>query len=125
MCGHTATLECHPTRDHPPIAGGPAVRRLGGMDLEFSGEIIEWRGPSPFHFVTVPEEQSAAIEDVASMVTYGWGAIPVKARIGRTEFKTSLFPRGDLYLVPVKDAVRRAEGLDLGDTVTVRLRLET
>jgi uncharacterized protein DUF1905 len=95
------------------------------MDLEFSGEIIEWRGPSPFHFVTVPEEQSAAIEDVASMVTYGWGAIPVKARIGRTEFKTSLFPRGDLYLVPVKDAVRRAEGLDVGDTVTVRLRLET
>jgi Domain of unknown function (DUF1905) len=95
------------------------------MDLEFSGEIIEWRGPSPFHFVTVPEEQSAAIEDVASMVTYGWGAIPVKARIRRTEFKTSLFPRGDLYLVPVKDAVRRAEGLDLGDTVTVRLRLDT
>jgi hypothetical protein len=95
------------------------------MDLEFSGEIIEWRGPAPFHFVAVPEEQSAAIEDVASMVTYGWGAIPVKARIGATDFKTSLFPRGELYLVPVKDAVRRAEGLDLGDEVVVRLRLDT
>ncbi len=95
------------------------------MDLEFSGEIIEWRGPAPFHFVTVPEEQSAAIEDVASMVTYGWGAIPVKARIGRTDFKTSLFPRGELYLVPVKDAVRRAEGLHLGDDVSVHLRLDT
>lgn len=94
------------------------------MDLEFSGEIIHWRGPAPFHFVTVPEEQSAAIEAVSSMVTYGWGAIPVTAQIGRTDFKTSLFPKGELYLVPIKDAVRRAEGLMLGDEVTVQLRLD-
>jgi hypothetical protein len=92
--------------------------------LEFSGEIIHWRGPAPFHFVTVPEEQSAAIEAVSSIVTYGWGAIPVKARIGGTDFKTSLFPKGELYLVPVKDAVRRAEGLELGDTVTLSLYLD-
>jgi len=94
------------------------------MDLEFSGEIIHWRGPAPFHFVTVPDEQSAAIEAVSSMVTYGWGVIPVRARIGRTDFTTSLFPRADRYLVPVKDAVRRAEGLALGDEVTVQLRLD-
>ena len=94
------------------------------MDLEFRGEIIHWRGPAPFHFVTVPEEQSAAIEAVSSMVTYGWGAIPVQARIGATQFKTSLFPRGELYLVPVKDAVRRSEGVELGDTVTVHLNLD-
>lgn len=94
------------------------------MDLEFSGEIIHWRGPSPFYFVTVPDEQSAAIEAVSSLVTYGWGAIPVQATIGATDFTTSLFPKGDLYLVPVKDAVRRAEGLALGDEVAVRLRLD-
>ena len=95
------------------------------VDLQFSGEIIQWRGPAPYHFVTVPEEQSAAIEAVSSMVTYGWGAIPVRARIGRTDFRTSLFPRGELYLVPVKAAVRRAEGIELGDPVTVQLHLET
>lgn len=94
------------------------------MDLEFNGEIIHWRGPAPFHFVTVPDEQSAAIEAVSSMVTYGWGAIPVHACIGQTEFTTSLFPKGDLYLVPIKAAVRRAETLMLGDQVTVRLRLD-
>ena len=94
------------------------------MVLDFSGEIIHWRGPSPFHFVTVPDEQSAAIEAVSSVVTYGWGAIPVRARIGRTDFRTSLFPKGDLYLVPVKAAVRRAEGLELGDHVGVRLELD-
>ncbi|MGH9270186.1 MAG: DUF1905 domain-containing protein [Ilumatobacteraceae bacterium] len=95
------------------------------MDLEFSGEIIHWRGPSPFHFVTVPDEQSAAIEAVSSLITYGWGAIPVQAQIGSTAFKTSLFPKGDLYLVPIKDAVRRAEQLALGDEVTVHLFLDT
>lgn len=94
------------------------------MELEFSGEIIHWRGPSPFHFVTVPEEQSAAIEAVSALVTYGWGAIPVEAVIGDTTFRTSLFPQGDLYLVPVKQAVRRAEDLELGDRVTVRLVLD-
>ena len=60
---------------------------LVGVELEFSGEIIYWRGPSPFHFVTAPEEQSAAIEAVSSLVTYGWGAIPVEARIGVTDFR--------------------------------------
>jgi hypothetical protein len=94
------------------------------VELEFSGEIIEWRGPAPFFFVEVPDEQSGAIEDVKSEVTYGWGVIPVTATIGRTEFTTSLFPKGDLYLVPLKVAVRRAEGLDLGDVVAIRLHLD-
>ena len=95
------------------------------MDLEFSGEIIYWRGPSPFHFVATPEEPSAAIEAVSSLVTYGWGAIPAEVVIGSTEFRTSLFPKGEFYLVPIKDAVRKAERLELGDTVTIRLHLDT
>lgn len=94
------------------------------MNLEFDGEIIHWRGPSPFHFVEVPDDESAAIDTVKAEVTYGWGVIPVTARIGRTEFSTSLFPKGERYLVPVKDAVRKAEGLGLGDEVTVHLHLD-
>lgn len=58
------------------------------------------------------------------LVTYGWGVIPVQARIGRTDFRTSLLPKAELYLVPIKVAVRRAEGLVLGDTVTIRLHLD-
>jgi Domain of unknown function (DUF1905) len=95
------------------------------VDLEFSGEIFEWRGPAPYQFVAVPDEESAAVEAVSGLVTYGWGVIPVQARIGGTEFRTSLFPRGDEYLVPIKVAVRRAEHLDLGDEVTINLHIET
>ncbi len=92
-----------------------------GMGLDFTGDLWHWRGPSPYYFVTVPEEESLHLHAVSRVVTYGWGMIPVRARIGATEWETSLFPKDGLYVVPVKDAVRRAEGLDEGDTVTVRL----
>jgi hypothetical protein len=94
------------------------------VDLEFSGELWFWRGPSPWHYVTVPEEESGALEAVAGLVSYGWGCIPVRAGVGRTTWSTSLFPKDDRYLVPVKTSVRKAEGIELGDVVTVRLTVD-
>ncbi|MEU0560796.1 DUF1905 domain-containing protein [Dactylosporangium sp. NPDC006015] len=91
------------------------------MDLEFSGEVWHWRGPSPFHFVTVPEDECAALRSAAALVTYGWGMIPVAVRLGGTTWTTSLFPKDGGYVVPLKDRVRKAEDIDLGDTVTLRL----
>ena len=91
------------------------------MDLEFTGEMWFWRGPAPWHFVTVPDEQCQAIASAASLVTYGWGMIPVAARIGGTGWTTSLWPKNGKYIVPVKTSVRQAEGLEVGDAVTVRL----
>jgi hypothetical protein len=95
------------------------------MQVEFTGELWYWRGPAPFHFITVPERQSAAIEDLSRQVSYGWGMVPVAAQIEDTEWTTSLFPKDGGYVVPVKDAVRRAVDLEVGDTVTVRLTVDT
>jgi len=94
------------------------------VELEFSGEMWFWRGPSPFHFVTVPEEESQDIEAVARDVTYGWGCIPVTARVGTTRFTTSLFPKDGGYIVPIKAAVRKAERIDLGDVVKLALSID-
>ena len=91
------------------------------VDLEFSGELWLWKGPAPWHFVTVPDQECAELEATAAFVSYGWGMIPVTARIGGTEWKTSLWPKDRRYIVPVKTDVRRAEALEIGDTVTVRL----
>jgi hypothetical protein len=91
------------------------------MEFEFNGEVWEWRGPAPFFFVTVPEEQSAELEAASSLVTYGWGMIPVEVTIGFTRWTTSLFPKDGLYVVPLKSAIRKAEGINLGDTVNLRL----
>lgn len=91
------------------------------MEIQVSGEVWYWRGPSPYHFVTMPDEQSAAVRAIASSVTYGWGMIPVAARIGETEFETAMFRKNELYVVPIKDVVRRAEDIEIGDTVTIEL----
>jgi hypothetical protein len=91
------------------------------MKLDFSGEMWFWRGPSPFHFVTVPERESAELHDVSSLVSYGWGVIPVVAHIGLTGWSTSLFPKNGGYLVPVKASVRQSEDLELGDILQVTL----
>jgi len=93
------------------------------MYFEFNGKIIFWRGPSPFFFVAMPDEESRDLKAVSNSVTYGWGVIPVQVRIGNTEWKTSLFPKDDRYLVPIKASVRTAEQLDEGDEVMVQLEV--
>ena len=93
------------------------------MDLEFGGPVFSWRGPAPHHFVAVPEEEAAAIEALAAAVTYGWGMVPVTVTVGTTTWTTSLWPKDGTYLVPLKLAARRAEGIELDDVVTVRLTL--
>ena len=91
------------------------------MNLEVTGEVFEWRGPAPHHFVLVPDEQAAAIEHASSAVTYGWGMIPATCTIGATTWKTSLWPKDGLYVIPLKVAVRKKERVALGDVVTVHL----
>ena len=93
------------------------------MIFEFSGKIFYWRGPAPFLFVAMPEEQSRALKAVSGLVTYGWGVIPVRAWIGKTEFTTSLFPKNGLYLVPIKKVVQTAEKLGEGNEVKIHLEV--
>jgi Domain of unknown function (DUF1905) len=95
------------------------------MELEFSGLMWFWKGPAPWHFITVPDEECADLEAASAFVTYGWGMIPVTARIGATGWKTSLYPKDGRYIVPVKASVRKAEELEIGDNVRVRLTIGT
>src|SRR6266851_10210857 len=110
------------------VQGGDAADILAfailpAMNLEFTGKIFFWRGPAPFYFVTVPAQQSRDIKAISSLVTYGWGVIPVRVRIGKTEWTTSLFPKDGRYLVPIKARVQNAENLKEGDQVTIRLEV--
>jgi hypothetical protein len=95
------------------------------MEFEFGGELWFWRGPAPWYFITVPEGDCVVLQAESAAVSYGWGMIPVTARIGDTEWRTSLFPKDGRYVVPVKADVRRAEELDEGDNPTVRLTIRT
>jgi hypothetical protein len=94
------------------------------MNLEFRGEIWYWKGPAPSYFVSVPDRECRELAAASRFVSYGWGMIPVSARIGTTEWKTSLFPKDGRYVVPVKATVREAEMLEVGDTVTIGLTVD-
>lgn len=91
------------------------------MTLDFSGDLWHWRGPAPHYFVRVPAELCPDLRAAAKLVSYGWGVVPVTVHIGDSEYTTSLFPKDGGYLVPVRAAVRAAEGLEEGEAVAVRL----
>ena len=91
------------------------------MDWAFEAEVFQWRGPAPYFFVETPGEVDAFLHASAPELTYGWGVIPATVRIGQTQVTTSLIPRQDVYLVPLKLALRRHEGIDDGDMVRVHL----
>jgi hypothetical protein len=94
------------------------------MIIEFNGKIWYWRGPAPWFFVTVPAKQSRDLKAILGFVTYGWGMIPVHVRIGKIEWTTSMFPKDGRYIVPIKASVRKAENLELGNKVTIRLEVD-
>ncbi|MFD3163957.1 DUF1905 domain-containing protein [Herpetosiphon sp. NSE202] len=93
------------------------------MIIELIGPIWFWKGPAPWYFVTVPEEESRMIKAIAGLVTYGWGVIPAQVQIGKTRWSTSLIPKDGLYLVPIKKPIRLAEQLNEGDEVTLQLEI--
>lgn len=92
--------------------------------LSFEAEVIYWRGPSPFFYAPLPPAPAEAIRRIARFVTYGWGVIPVEARIGEVRFKTSLFPKDGTYLLPIKAAVRRKLDVTAGDRIAVEMTLK-
>ena len=94
------------------------------MEISFTAEIIEWRGPAPYLFAPIPEQQSREIKDVAKQVTYGWGVIPVSVTIGATTLMTSLFPKDGGYLLPIKVAMQRAEDIGLGDFISAKISID-
>ncbi|MEQ1551663.1 DUF1905 domain-containing protein [Sphingorhabdus sp.] len=85
--------------------------------------------PASWHFLTIEGEAAEAIRATALMRRLeggqrrGWGSIRVTATIGETSWQTSVFPSKESggYLLPVKAAVRKAEGLTAGDKIAVRL----
>jgi hypothetical protein len=91
------------------------------MQFRFETTVIDWRGPSPFFFAPIPQDLAEELRQVARVVTYGWGMIPVEAAIGGVAFKTSLFPKDDTYLLPIKVAVRRKTGVTAGDRIAVEM----
>lgn len=92
------------------------------MIIEFEGDVFRWdaREDSAWFFTSVPPQLSEDIREIPRPYR-GFGSVRVRARIGGTEWSTSIFPSDDAYVLPLKKAVRDAEGLVEGGPVVVRL----
>lgn len=81
-------------------------------------------GQGSWHFITIPEEQSAEIRAEAFSGPRGFGSVRVEATINDVSWRTSVFPqKSGGYILPVKADVRRKAGIAAGEDVTVRLEL--
>ena len=93
------------------------------LEITFTAEVIEWRGPAPFYFAAIPAPYIGEVRWAAREASYGWGVVPVTARIGASAFTTSLFPRSEGYLLPLKLAIRKQVGIATGDIVEITMAI--
>jgi len=94
------------------------------VQLRFETRVVYWRGPSPFFFAPTPPELVEDLKQVARVVTYGWGMIPVEADIGGVVFTTSLYPKDGGYLLPLKTDVRRKANITTDDVIVVEMTIQ-
>ena len=93
------------------------------MEFEVTGTVIEWRGPAPFYFLPMSKEQSEELDLYKRELSYGWGVIPCEVTLGAMTTTTSLFPKDGIYLVPLKDMLRKPNSLGAGDKASLVLRI--
>jgi hypothetical protein len=91
----------------------------------FRAKLWEYDGPASWHFVTLPRKDSGKIRGIFHIAKRGFGALPVRVTIGKTTWKTSIFPesKSGSYVLPVKADVRKQEGLRDGSTVRVSIEV--
>ena len=85
-----------------------------------------WRAEgSTWHFATMPQGTSDEVDAVVGDRAGGFGSVRVEVTLGGSVWRTSLFPSREhaAYVLPVKAAVRRAEGVEVGDEPTLTVRL--
>ncbi|MGB0112248.1 MAG: DUF1905 domain-containing protein [Ilumatobacteraceae bacterium] len=91
----------------------------------FSASVWEHQGSASWFFISLPEEIADDIEQQYGHRAAGFGSVRVEVTVGDTTWQTSLFPddKRGTYVLPVKKAIRRAEGLDEGTVAEFRLRV--
>ena len=97
------------------------------MVVTFVAELWIWdaRREDSWTFLSLPVDVAAEIRDIVGAGRRGFGSVRVRAAIGGSRWTTSIFPDGqrDTFVLPIKKAVRRAEGIEAGDATTVTIEL--
>lgn len=95
------------------------------LEYEFDAELWRWPAKDTWFFITLP------LADVTEEIKFfhqnrrGFGSLRVEVTCGDSTWRTSIFPdkRAGSFVLPVKAAIRNAEGISAGDTARFRLRV--
>jgi hypothetical protein len=96
------------------------------VDVTFGAKLFEWTSTvTSWFFFRMPADQSAELREQMDGLTKGFGSIRVEATIGDSIWQTSVFPEGSTkqYMLPVKAAIRTAQGLLAGESVGISVRV--
>ena len=93
--------------------------------LTVNGTVKRYPGPGAWHFIALPKNVSKRIAKGKTLHKDGWGYVYVDAKVGKTSWRTSLWPKPDegVYLLLVKATVRKKEGIMEGSTIRVTITL--
>ncbi len=93
------------------------------IEHDFTAPLWLYQGQGAWHFVTLPKQTAKDIKALITGPCHGWGSVRVQVTIGNTTWKTSIFPYKEVesFILPVKLAVRKAEGLVPDKKVSVTL----
>ncbi|MBI4080555.1 MAG: DUF1905 domain-containing protein [Candidatus Levybacteria bacterium] len=92
---------------------------------EIRNNVWLYPGMAGWHFVSIPQDISEDIKNNFGNRKRGWGSLPVIVTIGKTSWRTSIFPDKKVggYLLPLKAEVRKKEGIVAEDTVSLLLEI--
>ncbi|HEX9503967.1 MAG TPA: DUF1905 domain-containing protein [Patescibacteria group bacterium] len=84
-----------------------------------------YTGMVGWQFITVPKKESKSIKQTYGDMKKGWGSLPVSVTVGKTMWKTSIFPDTKIgaYLLPLKAEVRKKENIKVGDVISINLEI--
>jgi hypothetical protein len=93
--------------------------------FKIRSEITLYPGVAGWHFLSIPKNQSKEIKEKFSSLKRNWGSLPVEVTIGKTTWKTSIFPdtKVGVYMLPLKAEIRKKENLKQKQTVSFSLKI--
>ncbi|MEE9330964.1 MAG: DUF1905 domain-containing protein [Methylophilaceae bacterium] len=99
------------------------------LSFSFTGKCWLWQSKgAAWHFISLPKDKSEEIKffnENLSVKKRGWGSVRVVATVGKTEWKTSIFPQKEgAYLLPIKADVRKQEKILVDSEVQVTLKID-
>lgn len=91
---------------------------------KIKSKIFKWQGEGAWYFIRIDENTTEEIKDKFGMMARGWGSLPVNVTLGKSRWKTSIFPdEGKTYLLPIKSQIRKEEKINDGDLVKLEIEI--